>query len=62
VDSRLWWKRGRLWSPHYCKPLRSNAELVVRQSPAIKDMSMEDEEATSLEAVTRKPVRTQRVL
>jgi hypothetical protein len=31
----------------------------VRQSPDSKDMNMEAEEATSLEVVTRQPVKTQ---
>jgi hypothetical protein len=35
-------------------------ELVVRQSPANKDVNTEAEEATALEAVTRrKPVKVQ---
>jgi hypothetical protein len=32
---------------------KSQVLLVVRQSPASKDVSMEGEEATALEAVTR---------
>jgi hypothetical protein len=39
--------------------LRSNAELVVRQSPSGKDVNTEAEEATALEAVIRQPVKTQ---
>jgi hypothetical protein len=39
--------------PDCYKSLRSNAELVVRQSPASKDMNMEAKEATALETVTR---------
>jgi hypothetical protein len=36
-------------------------ELVVRESPASKDVNMEAEEATTLEAVTRRqPVKKQR--
>jgi hypothetical protein len=35
-------------------------EFVVRQSPASKDMNMDAEEATTLEAVTRRqPVKPQ---
>jgi hypothetical protein len=45
--------------PHCCKSLRSNAELVVKQSMASKDVNTEVEEATSLEAVTRQPMKTQ---
>jgi hypothetical protein len=40
-------------------PLCSNAELVVRQLPASKDMNMEAEEATVLEAIIRQPTNTQ---
>jgi hypothetical protein len=37
-------------------------ELVVRQSPTSKDVSMEAEEATALKAVTRRqPVEIQRL-
>jgi hypothetical protein len=32
--------------------------LVVRQSSASKDVNMEAEEVTALEAVTRQPVKT----
>jgi hypothetical protein len=39
-----------------CKSLRSNAELVVRESPASKEVNMEAELSTSLEAVIRQPV------
>jgi hypothetical protein len=51
----------KMWEekePHYCKSLRSNAELVVRQSPASKDVNTETEEVTVWEAVTRQPVKT----
>jgi hypothetical protein len=41
------------------KSLHSNAELVVRQSPTIKDVNTEAGEATSVEVVTRQPVKTQ---
>jgi hypothetical protein len=44
---------------HCFKPLRSNAELVVRQSSVSKDVNTEAEQATALEAVTRQPVKTQ---
>jgi hypothetical protein len=54
-----WWRRGRWRSPHCCKSLRSNAGLIVRQSPASKDVSTKAEEATSSEAVIRQPVKTQ---
>jgi aminoglycoside phosphotransferase (APT) family kinase protein len=43
------------------KSLRSNAELIVRQSPVSNDVKKEAKEATALEAVTRQPVKTQQV-
>jgi hypothetical protein len=46
-------------APHCCKPLSSNAELLVRQSSASKDVNTEAEEAAGLEAVTRQAVKTQ---
>jgi hypothetical protein len=45
--------------PHCFKSLRNNAELVVRESPASKDVNMEAERTTVLEAVTRQPVKAQ---
>jgi hypothetical protein len=57
--SRPWWRRGRRRSRHYCKSLRSNAKLVVRQSQASMNVNTKAEEATALEAVTRQPVKTQ---
>jgi hypothetical protein len=55
-------KSREVEEPHCCKPLHSNAELVVRQSPASKDMNTEAEEATALETVTRRQtVNTQQV-
>jgi hypothetical protein len=47
------------WNPRCCKPLRSNAELVVRESLASKDVKTEAEEVTVLEAVIRQPVKRQ---
>jgi hypothetical protein len=44
--------------PHCRKSLLSNAELVVRHSPAINEVSTEAEEAMAWEAVTRQPVKT----
>jgi hypothetical protein len=44
---------------YYCKSLHSNTKLVVRPSPASKDVTTGTEEATALEAVTRQPVKTQ---
>jgi hypothetical protein len=58
ADGPPWWRRGRQRSPYCCKPLRSNAELVVIQSPANKDVNTEAEEVTALEAVTTQPVKT----
>jgi hypothetical protein len=52
-------RRGRRRIPNRFKSLRSNAELVVRQSPASKDVNAEAEKATVWEAVTRQPVNTQ---
>jgi hypothetical protein len=46
------WRIGRLRSPHGCKSMLSNAELVVRQSSASKDMKTEANEAALLEAFT----------
>jgi hypothetical protein len=40
--------------PRCYKQERSRVELVVRQSPASKDMNTEAEEATALEAVNRR--------
>jgi hypothetical protein len=40
--------------------LPSNAELVVRESPASKDVNTEVKEAAALEAVTRQPVKTRK--
>jgi hypothetical protein len=34
ADSRLWWRCGRRRGFHCCKPLRSNAEIVLRRQPA----------------------------
>lgn len=48
-------------SPHCFKFLRINAELVVRESPASKDLIAEAEGATELEAVTRQPVNTEQI-
>jgi hypothetical protein len=55
------WRQAllRLLQTVALKPLRSKVELVVRQSPASKDVNMEAEEATSLEADIRQPVKTQ---
>jgi hypothetical protein len=39
--------------PRYYKQDKSRVSLVVRQSPAGKDVNTEAEEATALEAVTR---------
>jgi hypothetical protein len=39
--------------------LRTNAELVARQSPASKDVNTEAEEAAVLETDTRQLVKTQ---
>jgi hypothetical protein len=50
---------GGRGAPHCCKPLRGNAELVVRQSPACEDMNTEADESTALENVTRQPVKSQ---
>jgi hypothetical protein len=44
---------------YYCKSVRRNPELVVRQSPVSKNVNTEAEEATVLEAVIRQPVKTQ---
>jgi hypothetical protein len=44
---------GRCRSPNCCKSLRSNADLVVSQWPTSKDVNMEAEEATLLEALPR---------
>jgi hypothetical protein len=52
------WRRGRQRNPH-CKLLHSNAEFVVRQLLTSKDVNMDAEEATVLEAFTRQPVKTQ---
>jgi hypothetical protein len=44
-----------VWSVPRCyKQDNSGVWLVARQSPASKDMNMEDEESTTLEAVTRR--------
>jgi hypothetical protein len=48
--------------PHCSKPLHTKTELVVRQSPASKDLNTEAEEVTALEAVTRKQAKTQQML
>jgi hypothetical protein len=40
--------------PHCFEMLLSNTDLVVRHSPAGKDVNTEFEEATALEAVTRR--------
>jgi hypothetical protein len=61
IVSRPWWRRGRRKRPHCFKSLRSNAELVVKLSPASKDVNTEAEEAMALEAVTRQPVKTQQI-
>jgi hypothetical protein len=59
ADCRPWWRLGRWRSAHCCKSFRSNAELVGRELLASKDMNMETEEATTLEAFIKKPVKTQ---
>jgi hypothetical protein len=46
-------------APYCCKSLHSNAKLVVRKSPTSKDVNMEAEGSTALEAVIRQPVKTQ---
>jgi hypothetical protein len=46
-------RHGRRSSSHCCKPLRRNAELVVRHSPASKDVNTGTEEATFFETVTK---------
>jgi hypothetical protein len=46
-------------SLYFCKSLRSNAELVVRESAASKYLNTEAEDSTGLEAVPRQPVMTQ---
>jgi hypothetical protein len=57
------WSVPRLYNEEqlwYERVLRQQ-ELVVRQSPASKDMNMKAEEATALEAITRwQPVKTQK--
>jgi hypothetical protein len=58
-QSRPWCRRGRRNSLHSFKSLRTNAELVVRQSPASKDVNTEAVEAMALEAVIRQPMKTQ---
>jgi hypothetical protein len=40
--------------PRYCKQDKSRIYLVVRQPRANKDVNTEAEEATALEAVTRR--------
>jgi hypothetical protein len=45
--------------PPCYKSLCSNAELVVKQSAASKDVNMAAEEAMSLEAFTGQPVKIQ---
>jgi hypothetical protein len=37
--------------PHRCMSLDSNAELVVRQSPASKDVYTESEQSTALKSL-----------
>jgi hypothetical protein len=44
--------------PKCYKQVRSRIYLVVRQSPASKVVNTEPEEATALEAVTRRLVKT----
>jgi hypothetical protein len=60
ADGRSLWRCGKWRSFHCCKLLRSNFCLVVRQSPASKDVNMETEEFTAWQAVTRRLVKTQR--
>jgi hypothetical protein len=55
---RPWWRCRIRRSPHFCKPLHRIVELVARKSPAIRDLDMEVEETTALEAVKRQPVKT----
>jgi hypothetical protein len=43
---------------HCFKPLRSNAELVVRQPPTRKDVNTEAEESTAVKVITKQPVET----
>jgi hypothetical protein len=46
--------------PRCYKQNKSRVQLVVRHSPAVKNVKAEDEEATALEAVTRRqPVKIQ---
>jgi hypothetical protein len=62
-DSRPRLRSGRRRSPHCCKSLRTDAELVVRQVLAKwgpEPWNKKCEGATALEAVTRQPVETQR--
>jgi hypothetical protein len=47
-------KRQEAEKPRCCKSLRSNAELVVRESPASKGVNTEAQKATSLEAAGRR--------
>jgi hypothetical protein len=54
-----WWRRWRRRSPHCCKPLHCNSELVVRKSQASKDVKTEAEGSTVLETVTRQSVKKQ---
>jgi hypothetical protein len=59
AETVAWRRGGRRRSTCCCKSLRSNTELVVRQSLASKDVNTEGEEVTALKAVTRQPVKTQ---
>jgi hypothetical protein len=52
-DDRLWWRWGRRRIPYCCKPLRSNAELIERLSPANRDANPEAEGSTALKTFTR---------
>jgi hypothetical protein len=46
--------------PRCCRQDKSRVQLVVREWPEIKNVNMEDEEVTALEAVTRRqPVKLQ---
>jgi hypothetical protein len=53
-------RRGRRSSPHCCKSLRTNDELLVRQSPDSKEVNTETDEASVLQGVTRQHVKRQK--
>jgi hypothetical protein len=44
---------GRWRRPHFCKLLRSNAELVVRYTPVYNDVDPKSDERPLLEDVTQ---------